>query len=380
MAASFSEDILTEILKRLPVLSLIRLMLVQKSWYRLIQSPDFNKALSWYHQNNTPAYILFHTHDCNSPISLRVNDKQCNQYSSLPFPQDFEHAEVLGISNGLICLSHLSHNPRPLRIFLWNPVIRKLKTSPRCPIPDPSSSGSFDATGLAFGYVHKMNDYKVINLVRPYDKKGRYIPDKIVVLVYGLSTNSWKTSWKTVSKGMFPQFGPFDKPVIVNGVAYWNWRGGLIIACFDIESETIREIMMPLKYRSQVSNITLVQNFSELFLFGFDYVNGFPSFLDIWLLGDADVWTHKFRLDLEYIEQDRLFWNPVCFMNNHEILLIRYYPYGFKSYDIEKGETTEIIDDLSDLCSALDIGPFTRGIGASPFVESLGLLGEESYT
>ncbi|WOH07028.1 hypothetical protein DCAR_0626457 [Daucus carota subsp. sativus] len=375
MGASFSEDILTEILKRLPVPSLIRLMLVQKSWYRLIQSPDFNKALSWYHQNNTPAYILFHTNYCNRPISLCVNDKQFNQYSSLPFPQDFKHAKVLGISNGLICLSHLSHNnPRPLRIFLWNPVIRKFKTSPRCPIPDPSSGGSFDATGLAFGYVHKMNDYKVINTVRPYDEIGRYISDKIVVLVYSLSTNSWKTSWKTVSKGMLPLSRNIDKPVIVNGVAYWNGTGGSI-ACFDIESEMMQEIMMPLKYRSLVNSITLVQNFSDLFLFGFDYVNGCPSFLDIWLLGDADVWTHKFRLDLENIEQD-----PVCFMSNHEIILKRCYPYGFKSYDIEKGEPTEIIDDLLDLCSALDIGPFTRGIGASPFVESLGLLGEESYT
>lgn len=158
----------------------------------------------------------------------------------------------------------------------------------------------------------------------------------------------------------------------------------MLIVCFDIESEIIREIMLPprcFSYDSVIGN-TLVQNCSDLFLCCI-YYNDNHRFLDIWILeneaGTKDVCRKKFAIDFEKIEKGGL-WFPHCFRNNNEIILTNYDStrgYEYTSYDIEKDEPTEIIDDLSDLCSVLDITS-TRQIKASLFVESLVLLGDES--
>lgn len=376
MAASFTEDIFTEILKRLPVSSLIKFMLVQKSWYRLIQSPDFNKARYSYHQKNT-AYIIFHSK--KHLISLGVDDKPCKQYYSLPFPEETkldEYMTVPGISNGLICLLY----SKPLRIFLWNPIIRKYKTIPLFPLLDDDPPCRCFPKGLVFGYVPKMNDYKLINIVKYLDEGRKYQSNKAGVFVYSLSTDSWKI----VDKDLFTKSKHFKHPVIVNGAAYWIGEVDQlrVIVCFDIENEIIREIMLPPEHYSNNSfQVTLVQNFSDLFLF--DYIDEKTRIIDIWILGKEagmeDVWTKKFTLDLDYIGHGT-YWSPECFRNNNEIILTGVtgrYPYVYTSYDFEKGEQTEMVDDFSDSCSDLDI-PIGQTICASVFVENLGLLGDKS--
>ncbi|KAK1377154.1 hypothetical protein POM88_033347 [Heracleum sosnowskyi] len=340
MAATFSEDILSEILKRLPVSSLIKFMLVQKSWYHLIRSSYFKALYS--HHDEKITYILFRA-SCGHRISLRVNDKQCNQYSSVLSPEgiEWDGFGFYGISNGLICLSTGSTLKQ---VYFWNPVIRKYKTLRDSPILDDPAFG-FVVASLAFGYLPKIDDYKVIKIERYHDKEGK--PQSFVyVHVYSLSTNSWKT----VKKNNFMGFeNPEMDSVFVNGAAYW------------------------------IGTADQLWKSSNLCLFCIEFSNG--RNLGIWILENEaeikDVWTKKFTLALDKFGETPRWW-PENFRNNDEIILMKDHGFecGFMSYDIKKDEPTEVIDDLSNLFSALNVEPGTGCILASLFAENLVLLGD----
>lgn len=119
-----------------------------------------------------------------------------------------------------------------------------------------------------------------------------------------------------------------------------------VIVCFDIESEIIREIMLP----QHIARPSLVRRSSDLFLFHIG-----PSYiLNIWLLENEgeikDVWTEKFTVDLHKLG-DLWSWSG-DFRNNDEIILLKHCRSGcvYMSYDIKKDEPTAIIHDLS-FCS-----------------------------
>ncbi|KAK1352073.1 hypothetical protein POM88_053787 [Heracleum sosnowskyi] len=188
MAASLSEDIFIHILKRLPACSLLRFMLVQKSWYHLIRAPYFRALYSQHHQHDK--YILFCSTlgDC---ISLRVNKKQCNEYSSLPFPRDIINREgflkLYGTSNGLVCFSYSQSE----QIYLWNPVIGKYKTIPDSPTfyDDPL------CTRLAFGYLPEINDYRIIKIGKYRTEGEKPRSDIVHVYVYSLNVDHVLDIW-----------------------------------------------------------------------------------------------------------------------------------------------------------------------------------------
>lgn len=116
-------------------------------------------------------------------------------------------------------------------VYLWNPFISKFKAlPPYCP----------NNVGLSFGYLAKIDDYKVIVFV--YDHRRKPLPCFIRVHVYSLSTNSWKT----IRNDNFSTFSFLFLPysIVVNGAPYWlftkdkySMKGML---CFDIKENCKR--------------------------------------------------------------------------------------------------------------------------------------------
>lgn len=170
-ATYLSEELLMEIMKRLPVKYILRCRCVRKSWYHLLRSSYFISLHSGY-QNSLHKYLLFFNRDKNY-FSLRFDDKQCKEPYELQCPQDLHEsfnnrgAIVYETCNGLICLSAT----RMQEVFLWNPALRVSDFLPNFSIPTDNDSLTNPITiGLAFGYLAKTNDYKVI-------KYGEYFGD-----------------------------------------------------------------------------------------------------------------------------------------------------------------------------------------------------------
>ncbi|KAK1376825.1 F-box domain-containing protein [Heracleum sosnowskyi] len=408
-----SQDILMEILKRLPIKYLLRCMCVEKSWYRLIQSPYFID-LHFHHKENKDKYLFFQDRN-HSKFFLRVDDKQCNKHQPglrLPRgPKDRERGlytnKIHGICRGLICFSVENLNSSEQhRIYLWNPAIRIFEILPKSPDPPRRHKNYTDF--FAFGYFQKINDYKVIKFQCYYLILGKD-PPAPTVYIYSLSTNSWKTVGKD-NVAQFSNYRELYNSVIVNGVAYWV---GIkdpfmqVIVCFDIENEKIQEIMLPPeyaldRYNGHISSFNLVQRSDEVLLSAayMNYGAKTSCILDIFALendGVDVVCTKKVSIDLNKVGRN---WWPIGFRYNGEIILFNYHytQGGFLSYDHEKEVATEILDNSWDLWYYADIytpdnpayyynsgmfDPFDAGeehmqfMYVNSFEESLVLLGNE---
>ncbi|KAK1376823.1 hypothetical protein POM88_033016 [Heracleum sosnowskyi] len=361
MADFILQDILAEILIRLPLHSLLRFKCVQKSWYHLIRSPYFID-LHFNHQENKNKYLFFQGR-FHGDFFFHVDDKQCNEYNPglrFPIPKFLETGFVFkihGTCRGLICFSAENRINSGLNIvYLWNPATRMYRSLPCSPgtFSDDQYHRSF-----TLGYFPKITDYKVIKF-QSYDYTVGEDFRAPSVCIYSLSTDSWKTVGEDII-GQLSSYRKLYNSVIVNGVAYWvGIREPLlqVIVCFDTETEKIREIILPPQYgldlsMGQISSFNLVQHFDEVLLSVVN-MNTFARslILDIFSLGKGDgedvVYTQKVSIDLAKVS----LW-PIGFRYSGEIVLFDYDNTrgGFLSYDPEKKIATKILDDSWELWS-----------------------------
>ncbi|XP_028798010.1 F-box/kelch-repeat protein At3g23880-like [Neltuma alba] len=226
--AFIPKDIMVNIFKRLPGRSLIRFRCVCTDWKNLIN--DLIK---------TPSFIEdhFHCSSCRNPfllleqyhrrfrgISLSVLDcdKRVQKVQKLPSIYSPYNYEVLGSSNGLVCVK-VENGMSPHPILIWNPATRDIReVLPRTIV----HSDLIDEVGFeyrtyinsqlhdyyGFGFSPLDSDYKVvrINEFHPYDIKA--------VEVYSLNCGSWKEigvgdDLRGISTGT---------NATINGVMFWN--------------------------------------------------------------------------------------------------------------------------------------------------------------
>ncbi|XP_050210952.1 F-box/kelch-repeat protein At3g23880-like [Mercurialis annua] len=176
MSENIHQEILIEILKRLPVRSLLKFRCVSKSWNSLISSSNFIssqvnhstgrstniKSYSFVKQNSVldckEQFILYNDGDDDEDFTIH------RELDEFPY-KDQEYFVIIGSCNGLICLS----DSRYVRFYLWNPIINKCLTI--------SSLDSSLVVG--FGYDCKKNDYKVVKILHQPERTEEPIEVKI---------------------------------------------------------------------------------------------------------------------------------------------------------------------------------------------------------
>ncbi|XP_050211310.1 F-box/kelch-repeat protein At3g23880-like [Mercurialis annua] len=246
MLENIHQEILIEILKRLPVRSLLKFRCVSKSWNSLISSSTFIssqvshstgpnssiKSYSFVKQKSVPdckeRFILYNDGDDDEDFTIH------RELDEFPY-KDQRYLEVIGSCKGLICLS----DSRYARFYVWNPIVKKCLTI-------FSLDSSFV---VGFGYDYKKNDYKVVKILHQPEKTKMSIEVKI----YEVSTSSWRS--KTVANHGFVTFCFGDrKRTYLNGVYHWLARipgkdgsssGKLTLASFDLGIEVFKETKIP---------------------------------------------------------------------------------------------------------------------------------------
>ncbi|KAM3222746.1 putative F-box protein [Capsicum annuum] len=148
-------EILTEILSKLPVKSLLRFKSVIKSWSSLISSPELTKYHLSLSANNNKDYT-------NHSVMLRIAQPELN-LKECPIMEETNldyHMKKSGIDcvikgsvNGLIYVVNEAKE-----LFLWNPAIKKYKKLPdfRTKLKDDGQCT------YGFGYDDIHDDYKVV--------------------------------------------------------------------------------------------------------------------------------------------------------------------------------------------------------------------------
>ncbi|XP_055960642.1 F-box/kelch-repeat protein At3g06240-like [Mercurialis annua] len=203
MLGFLPEEVVVQILSRLPVKSIFKFSCVSKLWNCIIKTPHFISAFSSHH------YFLLHHSYYSNHHSLRFDNKHLDHYLSLHPPcTRTDTVHMVGSSNGLVCL-YCTSRKNFLEFIIWNPSIRKSLTIPESSYRLPRSS--FEIF-FGFGFDSRTNDYKLLT----------FSADSITnVVLYSLNSNSWKKITNVPCK--FRKYGCWLViPAFIDGRFYWN--------------------------------------------------------------------------------------------------------------------------------------------------------------
>ncbi|TYH97178.1 hypothetical protein ES332_A12G226400v1 [Gossypium tomentosum] len=177
-----NDDILTLILHRLPLKSLLKFKTVSKHWLYLITYPTFRP-----HHN-----------------SKAISGFLCAD-------------QILQSCNGLLLCCNFRPNRLDTTYYIYNPTTKHYTVLP----PPRHSSSKYYTFGVSLTFNHsKSPHYKVI-CIKNYDPE---LLDHYQVEIYSNVQ--------------------FENGVFWNGAIHWvsDWGGWL---CFDVEEEQMRDILMP---------------------------------------------------------------------------------------------------------------------------------------
>ncbi|GMI64533.1 hypothetical protein like AT3G06240 [Hibiscus trionum] len=337
------QEIMVDILSRLPIKALCKFRCVSKQWLSLISDPLLAKSHLRKTIRNDCFYsqrkrVLISSHNLYSleyasigrldenlvalELDYPLKDKSnglaelidsarddflyCERGEedndefpvmvklNLPFCVNQRNwVDILGSCNGLVCIA-----PDEDTLYLFNPSTRESKR-----IPDPPSS--FAPNGLSvygFGYDFVNDDYKVVNVGCG------------TVCVYSLRTDSW---------GMVCSF-PYDDSVyesgvLLNGAIHWMASYGdeadftCVVAAFSLEEEVFSHFPAPDIVDTCFEFMVGVLNGCLCVLHSRNQMRN-----DFWVMteyGLGESWT-KLTLSLSYICM-----KPLCLAQNGEALL-----------------------------------------------------------
>ncbi|KAM1166125.1 hypothetical protein ACFX2G_025897 [Malus domestica] len=337
MSEYLPEEIIIQILLRLPVKPLIQFTCVCRSWNSIIKHTSFiNRHLNLNQNktsNNTPSILLRHCPLKDPTVeqySLHLDNDSFLEHSKPQLPvQSFNECfRVVGSCNGLLLLSD-DYLTETNSFILWNPSIRKFVSLAK---PHAPTSSCYSICG--FGFDSKKNDYKVVKLVYlRQDDQGQACPE---IGLYSLNSGSWKTITATSPNYVIAQ--TFWSQVFVHGAVHWiasrRKENGLrnVILSLDVSDETFKEIelpedlarVLPTKYMaiSAAGKSIAVKHYDQ-------------NIHSIWIMreyGVVDSWTKKFSIDTHVIPNFRVVQIMGCRKNGE--FLLEMYDHGRKTGEL----------------------------------------------
>ncbi|XP_027177637.1 putative F-box protein At1g32420 [Coffea eugenioides] len=270
------EEIIFDVLSKLPVKTLVRFCCVSKSWRNLITSdPVFiyshlQKSLK--NGNNNPGEIrnvLLDTRaicprsssdlpmtralgiNCDCPKSFVPGVKQLTEQFRVNPGADINLCRLIfvegpyflaGCCDGIVCFFNRCYRIGKLSIHLWNPVLNQCKT-----LPWIDCIRYCIKHDVYFTRNPVSHDYQVVKISHPEEGCFR-------VQIYSLGNNSWKQ----ISPDILPPphqnlaASPLAyrwNLVVHNGFAHWCARNQmdskLCLNVLDINQEKIRQLSLP---------------------------------------------------------------------------------------------------------------------------------------
>lgn len=290
------EDLLVDVLLRLPVESLMRFKCVCKHWYALITSPSFIEM--HFHHNKNHARLLI----CN----LTISDKSKSiAFSLLPAKivqgvspeQKIVHQlqrvtdfmSIAGPVDGLFLVEKAAFfDEDDARLALWNPATREFWPLPPVSF-EPQPFKDHD-NQFALGFDPLTRDYKVLCIRTFWDDWGLGVSPNCIVSVYSLRNNSWKNL-----RTDFPDCCNLHESIgatHLNGVYYWlsgRLDNIFCICSFDMGSEQFGEMQGPDIPKAQWGKLMLHGD-SLAILVG-DPGKPMTSIYDVWAMNLEGSWT-----------------------------------------------------------------------------------------
>ncbi|KAF6153995.1 hypothetical protein GIB67_005309 [Kingdonia uniflora] len=332
--STLQEEMIFEILLRLPPKSIIRFKCVAKAWQRLFTTPLFiNRYLNLAITNNNLKVMLrsklprvdFSHPDFGKlgPSKLYSFDHvsvDCDYLVEIDYPSKSPSMELVlvGSCNGVVCIV-----PNFFAAYLFNPSTREYKRIPHGHLGDIEIPNNFTIEDFpiayGFGYDQVVEDYKVVRMVSLINRNN-YEKNLSEVRVYSLGSNLWRWIGNVTYKVVNGVSGVF-----VNGALYWVVRdytreeGSTTVVGFDIGGEEFREVPEPeYGYEDFVKTLCVYQGRLCLLC------NCQGVCLDVWVLNDYGVkrsWEKLFKFEQPAVIPSFRFVIPLCVSKNSKVLV-----------------------------------------------------------
>ncbi|PON47692.1 hypothetical protein TorRG33x02_322470, partial [Trema orientale] len=347
------EEVVEEILLRLPADSLKNCKRVCKWWFGLINDPSFVNRhflrltsegdsaklsrtifLKWIRQELSltdifnPNYNHYWHADDPSKLVLSLltiseeddgkgDHVPCvvEQINLPPFPVVEQRAFPANFKalhcNGVI---HMYDREIDWIAVLLNPALREFKLLQEPCLPLSSSFDKF--IGCGFGYDPKANVHKYVKIF------GSWSFEDPAAIVHTLGTNSWREIKIDVEENHC-----FLDPrgVYCNGAYYWRniSKVGNMILSFDMSEEKFHSISYP-DHRLQKINLTVLDAWNEsIVLFFFPKRSWFSSSFEMWVMVDSFGGVEGSTYWIKHLEIGplRRVDYPLAFWKDDELLL-----------------------------------------------------------
>lgn len=317
LTSDLPEGLVTEILVRLAVKSLLRCKSVCKLWLSIISDHYFIKSHLHRAIMNNPSVLnikysspdkddlasnasylpsLSSLVECTAEqqqqrrfqcrfVDQGLMKRQDSSSSRIHFgrlvlPGLFDKFRVVSSYNGIVCLAdHFGSS-----VYLWNPSIRRCK---KLPSFKPYAMRKIPVK-IGFGYDSISDDYKVFRIV--YGKILDLVP---IVQVYSSNADNWREfqapilkNWKIYK----------ETNIVVNGVMYFD--GGDELILFDLHNEIFGLVPLPSFIQRKGSDVLDFEGFVAMV---FESV-GFGPGLDLWTLDNFSgevSWTKRFSVEAD---------------------------------------------------------------------------------
>ncbi|CAA2957251.1 F-box CPR30-like [Olea europaea subsp. europaea] len=314
-------EIVTDIISRLPVKSLLRFKCVSRLWYSIIDSPDFVKMhLRRSTTTNSNQRLIL------EGLGLYSVDLDSLDKAHVVKPP-FYYKSVDGISNSCNGLILVMSDPP----VLWNPFSTKFRILPDNPIEYPTPLLCFSKVIYALAYDSRKDDYKVVRVVE-FRNKTSHMWECSEVEIYSMKSNSWNRI-----EG-FPYPLPFLKGnwgVHVNGALhtlvedYFHVYSekSIRIMAFSVESEKHYEVMLPPNFG--IKNVKM-----KLDVLGgcLCLVCTSKSRANVWVMkeyGVEESWIKLISINSSTIDPDDIlqpfaYLKPLAYSKNGENVLVTY--------------------------------------------------------
>ncbi|XP_059635036.1 F-box protein CPR1-like [Cornus florida] len=245
---SLPNDVVMDILSRLPVKSLVRFKCVSKSWLTLFTDPYFVKMHlnRSYEPNKKQLVFSCHIKEWRSAIVV-FSGNIIEPSGKVDYPLNFEcqSGKFLGCCDGLILYSTSPYSSCEEELHLLNPSTRKVK---RLHPPFKSITGgvSYGFGGAyGFGYDALTDDYKVVHI--PYCHKS-------ITTLYTRKTNSWRR----IQDIPYHVMCSAPAAALLNGALHWLTKDMSKIVSLNLEEEKFQVFILPAEFETQQREAYLV--------------------------------------------------------------------------------------------------------------------------
>jgi F-box interacting protein len=361
------QDLIIQILLRLPVISLFRFKCVSNLWFCLINATDFANSHLQITAATQTSKILFLTNSAphearsvNIETSLFGDDSTSVSLNPnfMPF-QSYPRIEIKGSCRGFILLKCFTR--MMLNFYLCNPSTGFHKKIPSSPFA--SNLYEDDNCFYGFGYDQSTDDYLLVSM--SYDDPDSYVTMLSHLEFFSLRANTWIEFEDTRAYYLNSIEDERKEGSFFNGALHWfGFRHDdlekHVIVSFDLMQRKLSEVHFPDDFDCQLDDCGLWVFGEFLSLWSMNYQNNTKA-VEIWVMKEYKVpssWTKAIVLRVDGIPKE--YFIPLCFTKSGYIIGTDISGTGLAKYN-DKGQLLEYHSYSHDW----------RGLQMAPYIESM---------